>query len=75
MISLSSFIFGLEPNTILWIIIPIFLLWIGRDFICWFFRINQRVDLMKKNNELLEEIFENMKSSDKKSEADNPNQI
>ena len=63
MISLSSFIFGLEPNTILWIIIPIFLLWINRNFICRFIRINQRVGLMKKNNELLENIFENVNFS------------
>lgn len=41
---------------LVWAGITIFVFVIGRELICWYLKINERVNLLKRQNELLEAI-------------------
>jgi hypothetical protein len=46
---------------ILAVIVSIFI--ILREFNCWYWKINQRIELMKENNDLLRELISKMNSN------------
>lgn len=56
-----------DTTGIIWILVivlVIFLLWLGRELTCWYLKINERIDLMKEQNNLLQFIASGRKLND-----------
>jgi hypothetical protein len=61
MILLEDFPYGLGVATLMLVftlILVIGLFLIFRNMVCWYYKINDRIELQKKTNRLLEELIE-----------------
>jgi len=44
------------------ILVSIFLIWVIRDIILWYYKINERTKLQKESNDLLREVLKELKA-------------
>lgn len=66
---LAGVIGGMEITIIIYIVLAIVLFLILREVACWYWKINERKNLMEEQNELLKELIELKKKPNESSQS------